>query len=125
MALHRRITTAARTLLGSARTLGAIAAGSVAVSLAVAGPALASTTAAHAATASPIIWGTLDTQPGTAATEDKAGVTMAMLELNWSSFEPKNGVVSASYLATIKSQLQAYQAAGMKVTLALGMHWAP
>jgi hypothetical protein len=127
MALHCRIAKTAKTLLGSAskltRPLGAVAAGSVALGLVVAGPVLASS-AAHAAT-TPIIYGTLDTQTGTAAAEDKAGVTMAMLELNWSSFEPKNGVVSSSYVATVKSELQAYQAAGMKVTLALGMHWAP
>jgi hypothetical protein len=122
MALHRQISKAAKSLPGPARALGAVAAGSVALSLAIAGPALASTSAAAT---SPVIYGTLDTQPGTAATEDKAGVTMAMLELNWSSFEPKNGVISASYVATMKSQLQAFQAAGMKVTLALGMHFTP
>jgi hypothetical protein len=124
MALHRRIAKTAKTLLGSGRALGAVAGGSVALGLALTGPTLASADAAHAAT-TPIIYGTLDTQASTAAAEDKAGVTMAMLELSWSSFEPQNGQVSASYAATVKSELQAYQAAGMKVTLALGMHWAP
>jgi hypothetical protein len=74
--------------------------------------------------ASPL-WGTLDTQPGTAATEDKAGVSMAMFEFNWSSFEPAEGVFSASYLAIMKSELAAYQAAGMRVTLGLGTQNAP
>ena len=47
--------------------------------------------------------------------------SMAMFELNWASFEPTQGVFSASYLATMKSELAAYQAAGMKVTLGLGL----
>ena len=121
MALHRQIT---KTVL---RRTGALAATAIGLSLAGgSGSALAATTTPHAAAAtSPIIYGTLDTQTSTAATEDKAGVTMAMLELNWSSFEPSNGKVSASYVATVKSELAAYQAAGMKVTLGLGMHFTP
>ena len=50
---------------------------------------------------------------------------MAMFEYNWASFEPSPGVFSASYLATMKSELAAYQAAGMKVTLGLGLQNAP
>ncbi len=75
-------------------------------------------------TSSPL-WGTLDTRTGTAATEDKAGVTMAMFEFNWASFEPSEGVFSASYLATMKYELAAYQAARMRVTLGLGTQDAP
>ncbi len=73
----------------------------------------------------PVIFGTLDTQPGTAAAEDRAGVTMAMFELNWASFEPRPGVVSASYLVTMKSELAVYQAAGQRVTLGLGLQEPP
>jgi hypothetical protein len=72
-----------------------------------------------------LIYGTLDTQADTAAVEAQSGVTMAMFELNWASFEPRPGVVSASYLATMKSYLQAYQAAGQRVTLGLGLHNPP
>ena len=79
---------------------------------------------AHAA-ATLTIYGTLDTQTGTAATEDKAGVTMAMFELDWASFEPQNGQVSSSYLATMKSELAAYKAARQQVTLGLGMEDPP
>jgi hypothetical protein len=121
MALHRQITKTAKTVLGRA---GALTAAAITLSLAVGTGSALTATSAHAAT-TPLIYGTLDTQTSTAATEDKAGVTMAMLELNWSSFEPSNGKVSASYIATMKSQLQAYQAAGMKVTLGLGMHFTP
>jgi hypothetical protein len=76
------------------------------------------------ATSSPV-WGTLDTQTGTVATEDHAGVTQAMFEFNWASFEPSKGVFSASYLATMRSELAAYTAAGQHVTLGLGTQNAP
>jgi hypothetical protein len=71
------------------------------------------------------LWGTLDTETATAATEDSAGVTMAMFELNWASFEPSKGTFSASYLATLRSELAAYTAAGQQVTLGLGTQNAP
>ena len=71
-------------------------------------------------------FGTLDTQPATAAAEaGSSDVSMAMLEFNWGAFEPSPGVFSASYLATMKSELAAYQAAGMKVTLGLGLQNPP
>jgi hypothetical protein len=81
---------------------------------------------AHAAPATPTLFGTLDTQPATIAAEaGSSDVSMAMFEYNWASFEPSPGVFSASYLATMKSELAAYQAAGMKVTLGLGLQNAP
>src|ERR1017187_8917728 len=85
----------------------------IAAALALAGLALALSFNAKAApvpTSSPL-WGTLDTQTGTAATEDHAGVTLAMFEFNWASFEPSKGVFSASLPAPMRSQLAAYQAA--------------
>jgi F5/8 type C domain len=81
---------------------------------------------ASAAPATPTLFGTLDTQPTTIAAEaGSSDVSMAMLEYNWASFEPSPGVFSASYLATMKSELAAYQAAGMKVTLGLGLQNPP
>src|SRR5471030_447307 len=76
-------------------------------------------------TDSALIYGTLRSQASTAGIESQAGVTMAMLELNWASFEPQPGEVSASYLATMRSCLRAYQAAGQRVTLGLGLHYPP
>jgi hypothetical protein len=70
-------------------------------------------------------YGTLGTQASTAGIESQAGVTMAMLELNWASFEPRPGEVSAPYVATMRSCLRAYQAAGQRVTLGLGLHYPP
>ena len=81
---------------------------------------------AHSSPSTPTMFGTLDTQPSTIAAEaGSSDVSMAMLEYNWASFEPSPGVFSASYLATMKSELAAYQAAGMKVTLGLGLQNAP
>jgi hypothetical protein len=81
---------------------------------------------AHATPSTPTLFGTLDTQPATVAAEaGSSDVSMAMLEYNWASFEPSPGVFNASYLATMKSELAAYQAAGMKVTLGLGLQNAP
>jgi len=122
MALHGNDTTTAnpRTRAGIGRRIltlaGLLAAGALTAGAAV--------PAAHAAT-TPGIIGTLDTQTSTAATEAKSGVSMAMFELNWSSFEPTQGTVSSSYLAAAKSGLAAYQAAGQKVTLGLGLQNPP
>ena len=81
---------------------------------------------AGASPATPTLFGTLDTQPTTIAAEaGSSDVSMAMLEYNWASFEPSPGVFSSSYLATMKSELAAYHAAGMKVTLGLGLQNAP
>jgi hypothetical protein len=81
---------------------------------------------AHSSPQVPTMFGTLDTQPATVAAEaGSSDVSMAMLEYNWASFEPSPGVFNASYLATMKSELAAYQAAGMKVTLGLGLQNAP
>jgi hypothetical protein len=81
---------------------------------------------AHSSPSSPTLFGTLDTQPSTIAAEaSSSDVSMAMFEYNWASFEPSPGVFSGSYLATMKSELAAYQAAGMKVTLGLGLQNPP
>ena len=63
---------------------------------------------------------------GTVAAEaGSSDVSVAMFEFDWASFEPSPGVFSSSYPATMESYLQAYQAAGMKVTLGLGLEDPP
>ena len=69
--------------------------------------------------------GTLETIPSSAADESAAGVKVAMMELNWSKYEPSPGVFSVSYENDIKSKLAALKAAGMQVTLGLGLHYTP
>src|SRR5580692_3300090 len=111
--------TTLRTLLtaGRARAAAGLAAAAVGV------PLLLAPAAAHAATGP--IWGTLDTQTATAATEAANGIGMAMFEFNWAAYEPTQGKYAASYMTAMKAQLAAYQAAGMKVTLGLGLQDPP
>jgi hypothetical protein len=98
----------------------------IAAALALGIAALVAGLQAHSAPSTPTLFGTLDTQPSTIAAEaGSSDVSMAMLEYNWSSFEPSPGVFNASYLATMRSELAAYQAAGMKVTLGLGLQNPP
>ena len=130
MALHGRFSEAAEILWAAAislrgwplATAGLVAAGVVTLGLAWPG---APWTSSPQAGSQPVIFGTLDTRPGTATAEDRAGVTMAMFELNWASFEPSQGAVSSAYLATMQSELADYQAAGQRVTLGLGLQNPP
>jgi Beta-galactosidase len=115
MALRDTLRT--RTSATLARLAAAAAAAAAALPLALA-------PAAHAAT-TPMLYGTLDTQAATASAEAAAGVGMAMMEFDWADYEPAQGTFSASYLAGIQAQLKAYQAAGMKVTLGLGLAAPP
>ena len=72
-----------------------------------------------------MLYGTLGTKTDTAATEADAGVRMAMLEVYWDRFEPRQNVVSQAYAAEVKAALRAYQDAGMPVTLGLDMASPP
>jgi hypothetical protein len=69
--------------------------------------------------------GTLGTHPATAAQEDASGVKVAMIEFNWSQEEPQEGVFSTAYESSMRSRLASLEAAGMRVTLALGLHYTP
>lgn len=77
----------------------------------------------------PEYFGSLITVSGQAATESNAGVKAAMLELKWNMIEPTdNGFTTQSSKDYIATKLQAYRklkAAGMEVTLGLGMHFTP
>ncbi len=70
-------------------------------------------------------FGTLVTDPAHAATESAAGVKVAMLELSWQDYEPSRGQFNAGYASAMKKRMAALQAAGMKVTLGLGLHYTP
>jgi hypothetical protein len=116
-ALGTRTAAAAAT----AATVACLAAGLAGAPLAQASTARPAGTTA----ASPILWGTLDTDPSHVAAENAAGIKSAMFEFSWASFEPSPGRFSASYLAAERSLLAAYQAAGSTVTLGLGMENTP
>lgn len=70
-------------------------------------------------------FGTLDTLPSKARAEAHAGLRNAMFELHWADYEPEPGVFDPSYVAIMQSYLAAYQAAGMHVTLGLGLEDPP
>lgn len=90
--------------------------GAVAAVLAVVAPASAATT---------VTYGTLVTDPNHATYEAQHGSKMAMMELSWASYEPGDGVFSSSYAASMKTRLNTLKAAGLQVTLAMGIHYSP
>ena len=71
------------------------------------------------------LFGTLDTQLASINTDKQAGVSVAMFELNWASFEPTQGQFDASYISGMKAFLTSYLATGMQVTLGLGLDDPP
>jgi hypothetical protein len=76
---------------------------------------------AKAATPSRTLFGTLDTSISTVATEKRAGLSVAMFELDWASIEPHKGVFSESYIAALGHTLWKFRAEEMRVTLGLGL----
>ena len=80
--------------------------------------------AAAAATA-PLAIGTLGTNPDHAAQESAGGIKVAMMELNWANYETSRGVFNVTYENQMKTRLAKLKAAGMKVTLGLGLHFTP
>ena len=79
---------------------------------------------ASAAAAQPFI-GTLGTSPVKAATEAASGVKVAMMELSWRKYEPQLGVFDLGYEREMQGRLASLRAAGMQVTLGLGLHFTP
>jgi hypothetical protein len=71
------------------------------------------------------LFGTLDTQVASISADKQAGSSVAMFELNWSSFEPQQGQFDASYIAGLESFLTSFRNAGMLVTLGLGLDEPP
>jgi hypothetical protein len=73
----------------------------------------------------PFAFGTLETQPEHAAAESARGVTVAMMELNWAAYEPAEGRFDDGYARRSRERFTALRAAGMRVTLGLGLHYTP
>ena len=68
---------------------------------------------------------TLGTNPSYAAQESTGGVKVAMMELNWSKYEPQQGVFNVTYERQMQGRYASLKAAGMRVTLGLGLHFTP
>ena len=77
------------------------------------------------ATGSSLLFGTLDTQVSRISADKQAGASVAMFDLDWASFEPTQGQFNAAYISGMKSFLSSYRAAGMPVTLGLGLQDPP
>ena len=76
-------------------------------------------------TGSSPLFGTLDTELGSINTDKQAGVSVAMFELDWASFEPQRGKFNKSYMSSMKYFLKDFRSAGMNVTLGLGLKDPP
>ncbi|MGP8208356.1 MAG: hypothetical protein ACLQVK_20290, partial [Acidimicrobiales bacterium] len=56
-----------------------------------------------------LIFGTLQTSQSTAAQEAAGGVSVGMLELDWASYEPQQGVFDSSYVQSMETGLRQLQ----------------
>lgn len=75
--------------------------------------------------AAPFAFGTLVTRLEHATEESSRGVTVAMMELSWANYEPAAGQFNAAYAQQMRARLATLRAAGMRVTLGLGIHFTP
>ena len=73
----------------------------------------------------PYAFGTLVTDAVHARQEAARGVTVAMMELQWSSYEPAEGRLDRAYARNMRAWLATLRGAGMRVTLGLGLHFTP
>jgi hypothetical protein len=74
---------------------------------------------------SSLLFGTLLTDPSKATQEYAANVRVVELEIGWDLYEPQDGVFNTNYSNQVKQKLQAFQAAGMKVVLGVGLQYPP
>jgi hypothetical protein len=87
---------------------------------------LAAATFSAAATPPPkTLFGTLDTQISSVGAEHRAGLSVAMFELDWASLEPKPGVFNNSYMSALGHFLWKFREEKMHVTLGLGLDDPP
>lgn len=81
--------------------------------------------AVPASAATTVTYGTLQADPAHAAYEAAHGGRAAMLELGWDQYETADGVFNATYATNMRNQLTSLRAAGLQVTLGLGIHYPP
>ena len=72
-----------------------------------------------------LLVGTLGTEPATAGSEHHAGIDMGMMELNWAAYEPEEGEFDEDYERQMEDRYAQLHAAGLPVTLGLGLHYTP
>lgn len=118
----RGITVAAAAAIASATGIATVL---PAAATATPGASAAASATTPATTPAAPFLATLGTRPDTAAAESAAGVKVGMVELNWNKYEPQRGVYDTVYVGMIRQRIAAMKAAGMRVTLGVGLHFAP
>lgn len=73
----------------------------------------------------PTAFGTLQTDGLHAKEEFEGGARLAMMEIFWDRYEPRQGEFNQLYAKEQKRQLQKLRSIGFEVTLALGAHYPP
>ncbi|MDQ3815263.1 MAG: beta-galactosidase [Armatimonadota bacterium] len=80
---------------------------------------------ADEAKASRCVFGALQNDPRRIEQNYQAGLRLAVLELAWSRYEPREGVFNAGYIAQQKQRLQTFRAGGMQMVLDFGVQYPP
>ncbi|MEU6167999.1 beta-galactosidase [Streptomyces tanashiensis] len=70
-------------------------------------------------------YGTLQTDPDRAGTEYEHGIRVAHLQIDWSRFEPEQGVYDEEYAREVRDRLDAFRDAGLRVEAGLGLNHPP
>jgi hypothetical protein len=75
----------------------------------------------------PLAFGVLDAActSDRIAAERAAGVTMVELPLAWDRYQPERGEVDTAYVAELHRKIDTCKAAGMRITLGLGLQYPP
>jgi hypothetical protein len=70
-------------------------------------------------------YGTLASLPEHAAEEARAGVSIAEVEIDWIQAEPAEGKFDEEYLRSLRDRIDAFRAAGRRITLEPSLHYTP
>jgi hypothetical protein len=98
----------------------------LAIALCLGGTAVVATNpSAEAATTIAPVLGLLSATPANFASERAAGINSVTIGAAWSLAERSPGVFSASYMATVQSQIAAAHAAGLQVVFDTGLQYPP
>lgn len=81
--------------------------------------------AEEAAEARPRFFGTLQPDPARRAEVIAAGVDTVVMELGWNRWQPQVGTADAAYVAERTARLAELRAAGLQVSLDLGLQYPP
>lgn len=87
--------------------------------------ALVSTDCSAHRRAAKYYFGTLGTDPAKAETEVANGITVAQMQIDWSQYEPQDGVWDPAYLGRVQDQMGIFDRAGMRIEVSLHLNDPP